>query len=80
MRLDKYLKVSRLIKRRTVAKEACDGERISVNGKTARASYEVKPGDVIEIRFAGRTVKAEVITVSEHATKETAPAMYRELL
>lgn len=80
MRLDKYLKVSRLIKRRTVANEACDSERVSVNGKTAKASYEVKPGDVIEIRFGARTVKAEVITVSEHATKESAPAMYRELL
>ena len=80
MRLDKYLKVSRLIKRRTVANEACDSERVSVNGKTAKASYEVKPGDIIEIRFGARTVKAEVITVSEHATKESAPAMYRELL
>ncbi|MCR4772021.1 MAG: RNA-binding S4 domain-containing protein [Oscillospiraceae bacterium] len=80
MRLDKYLKVSRLIKRRTVANEACDSERVSVNGKTARASYEVKPGDVIEIRFGARTVKVEVVTVSEHADKESAPAMYRELL
>ena len=79
MRLDKYLKVSRLIKRRTVANEACDGERVSVNGRTAKASYEVKIGDLIEIRFGQRLVKVEVITVSEHATKADAPAMYREL-
>lgn len=80
MRLDKYLKVSRLIKRRTVANEACDNERVTVNGRTARASYEVKIGDVIEIRFGARTVKAEVISTAEHATKDAAPAMYRELL
>jgi len=79
MRLDKYLKVSRLIKRRTVANEACDGERVSVNGRTAKASYEVKIGDLIEIRFGQRLVKVEVIAVSEFATKADAPAMYREL-
>jgi ribosomal 50S subunit-recycling heat shock protein len=80
MRLDKYLKVSRLIKRRTVANEACDGERVSVNGRTAKASYDVKPGDVIEVRFGQRTLKVEVLTVSEHATKADAPAMYREIV
>ena len=79
MRLDKYLKVSRLIKRRTVANEACDGERVSVNGRTAKASYDVKLGDVIEIRFGQRVTKVEVLAVSEHATKSDAPAMYKEL-
>ena len=79
MRLDKFLKVSRLIKRRTVANEACDGERVSVNGRTAKASYEVKPGDVIEIRFGQRNLKVEVVGINEHAGKLDAPAMYREL-
>jgi len=79
LRLDKFLKVSRLIKRRTVANEACDSERISVNGRTAKASYNVKPGDVIELRFGHRTLRVEVISVSEFATKSDAPAMYREL-
>ena len=79
MRLDKYLKVSRLIKRRTVANEACDGERVSVNGRTAKASYDVKPGDVIEVRFGQRTLKVEVLSISEHASKADAPAMYREV-
>jgi len=80
MRLDKYLKVSRLIKRRTIANEACDGERVTVNGKVARASYEVKLGDVIEIRFGQRALKVEVVTISETAQKADAPAMYREIL
>ena len=80
MRLDKYLKVSRLIKRRTVANEACDGERVSVNGRTAKASYDVKPGDVIEVRFGSKKVRVEVLSVSEHATKADAPAMYREIV
>ena len=79
MRLDKYLKVSRLIKRRTVANEACDGERVSVNGRKAKASYDVKVGDVIEVRFGARTLKVEVLSVSEYATKADAPAMYREI-
>ena len=79
MRLDKYLKVSRLIKRRTVANEACDGERVNVNGRTAKASYEVKTGDIIEVRFGQRMLKIEVLSVSEHATKADAPAMYREI-
>jgi len=79
MRLDKYLKVSRLIKRRTIANEACDNERVSVNGRTARASYLVKSGDIIEIRFGQRTLKVEVISVAEYATKADAPAMFREI-
>lgn len=77
MRLDKYLKVSRLVKRRTVANELCDAKHIDVNGKTARASYEVKIGDVIEIRVGSNVTKAEVLTISEHATKENAASMYR---
>ncbi|MCL2427265.1 MAG: RNA-binding S4 domain-containing protein [Oscillospiraceae bacterium] len=80
MRIDKFLKVSRLIKRRTVANEACDGERISVNGRTVKASYSVKPGDIIEIHFGQRTLKVEVLTISEHAKKEDASAMYREVI
>ena len=80
MRLDKYLKVSRLIKRRTIANEACDGERVTVNGKVARASYEVKIGDIIEIRFGQRTLKVEIVTISEIAQKADAPAMYREIV
>ena len=80
MRLDKYLKVSRLIKRRTVANEACDGQRVSVNGRTVKASYTVKPGDIIEIRFGEKTLKVEVLVVSEHATKAESPAMYREVV
>ena len=77
MRLDKYLKVSRLIKRRTVANEACDGGRVSVNGKPARASYDVKVGDKIEISFSGRAVAVEVLAVNEVIRKEEAPLMYR---
>ena len=79
MRLDKYLKVTRLIKRRTIANEACDAEKVSVNGKVARASYDVKVGDVIEIAFGQRTLKVEVTAVTENATKADAPAMYKEL-
>jgi len=79
MRIDKFLKVSRLIKRRTIANEACDSQRISVNGRVVKASYDVKPGDVIEIRFGQKTLNLEVLTVSEHATKSDAPAMYREI-
>ena len=80
MRIDKYLKVSRLIKRRTVANEACDGERISVNGRVVKASYDVKVGDVIEIRFGQRTVKVEVLSLSESTKKADAVAMYKELV
>lgn len=79
MRLDKYLKISRLIKRRTVANEACDGGRIQVNGKPAKASYDVKIGDIIEIPFGQRLLRVEVLTINEHATKADAPAMYREI-
>ena len=79
MRLDKYLKVSRLIKRRTVANESCDNERVLVNGRPARASYAVKVGDVIEISFGAKSVKVEVVSVSEHATKTEAAAMYRQI-
>lgn len=79
MRLDKYLKVSRLIKRRTVANEACDNERVTVNGRVARASYEVKVGDVIAIRFGERTLSVEVVSVQENVGKADAAAMYREV-
>ena len=79
MRLDKYLKVSRLIKRRTVANEACDNERVLVNGRPAKASCDVKVGDVLEIRFGQRTVKVEVLAVAEAVRKDDAAAMYREL-
>ena len=79
MRLDKYLKVSRLIKRRTVANEACDSERVSVNGRTAKAGYEVKVGDVIEIRFGQKTLKVEVLSLSDSTKKADAVGMYREL-
>ena len=77
MRLDKYLKVSRIIKRRTVANEACDAGRVSVNGKIARASYDVKVGDIIEISFGTRVVKVEVILVAETVRKDDATTMYR---
>ena len=77
MRLDKYLKVSRIIKRRTVANEACDAGRVSVNGKVARASYDVKIGDVIEISFGTRIVAAEVLNVAETVRKDDASLMYR---
>ncbi|MCD8375522.1 MAG: RNA-binding S4 domain-containing protein [Oscillospiraceae bacterium] len=79
MRLDKWLKVSRLIKRRTVANEACDNQRVLVNGRPARASYEVKPGDRLELRFGERALHLEVLAVTEYAGKADAPALYREL-
>lgn len=79
MRLDKYLKVSRLLKRRTVAKQACDAGKVVVNGRPARASYDVQPGDVIEIFMASSEVKVRVEKVSEHALKEDAAAMYEKL-
>ena len=80
MRLDKWLKVSRLIKRRTVANEACDNQRVIANGRPVKASYEVKPGDVLELRFGERTVKVEVLDLNEHAGKAEAAALYREIL
>ena len=79
MRLDKWLKVSRLIKRRTVANEACDNERISANGRVVKASYDVKEGDRLEIRFGARTVRVEVLSVTEQKGKENASLMYREI-
>ena len=79
MRLDKNLKVSRLIKRRTVANDACGAERVSVNGRAVKPSYQVKIGDVIEIAFGQRTLKVEVVDLSETANKASAPAMYREI-
>ena len=79
MRLDKYLKVSRLIKRRTVANEACDSERVSVNGRVARASYDVKVGDRITIRFGERTLTVEVLSLAESVGKAGAALMYREV-
>ena len=79
MRLDKYLKVSRLIKRRTVANEACDNGRISVNGRVVKASYEVKVGDRLEITMGTRTVAVEVVQVADNVRKDDAPAMYKEV-
>ena len=79
MRLDKYLKVSRLIKRRTVANEACDNTRVSVNGRPAKASYDVKVGDRIEIQFGARTVAVEVLQVTDNVRKDDAVGMYREI-
>lgn len=76
MRLDKYLKVTRLIKRRTIANEACDAGRIVVNGKIARASYDVKEGDLIEINMGQKPLKVKVVKVNEYATKETAADAY----
>ncbi|HJA71372.1 MAG TPA: RNA-binding S4 domain-containing protein [Candidatus Lachnoclostridium stercoravium] len=79
MRLDKFLKVSRLIKRRTVANEACDAGRVLVNDKSAKASYDVKNGDIIEIQFGTRSVKVEVLDVQETVKKDEAKELYRYL-
>lgn len=79
MRLDKFLKVSRLIKRRTVANEACDAGRVSVNGKPAKASVQVKTGDIIEIQFGTKNVKAEVLKLQDTTKKEDAAEMFRYL-
>ena len=79
MRLDKYLKVSRLIKRRTVANEACDSGRVSVNGKVAKASAEVKEGDIITISFGNKEVKVEVLDVQETVKKEEAKELFKYL-
>ena len=79
MRLDKYLKISRLIKRRAVANDACDNDRVMVNGRDAKASYQVKLGDVIEIAFGNRVLRVEVTDITENAKKADAAAMYREL-
>ncbi|RHP36097.1 RNA-binding S4 domain-containing protein [Lachnotalea sp. AF33-28] len=79
MRLDKYLKVSRLIKRRTVANEACDAGRVTVNDKPVKASYNVKVGDIIEIGFGNKAVKVEVLNVQETVKKESAAELFRYL-
>ena len=79
MRLDKYLKVSRLIKRRTVANEACDAGRVTINGKAAKAGSQVKIGDVLEISFGDKTVKAEVLSLQEAVRKDEAAEMFRYL-
>ncbi len=76
MRIDKFLKVSRIIKRRTVANEACDSKHISVNGKVAKASYDVKIGDVVEITFGQKTLKFRVMNVKEHVLKDEADSLY----
>lgn len=79
MRLDKYLKVSRLIKRRTVANESCDNGRVSVNGRPVKASYDVKVGDRLEIALGTRTLAVEVLQVAETVKKDDASAMYKEV-
>ena len=80
MRLDKGLKVSRLIKRRTVANEACDNARVTANGRPVKASYDVKVGDVLELKFGERLVKVEVLVVADSVGKAYASAMYKEVL
>lgn len=79
LRLDKFLKVSRIIKRRTVAKEACDGKRVSINGKIAKAGSEINEGDIIEITFKEKGIKAKVLKIQEHVRKEEASEMYEIL-
>lgn len=79
MRLDKWLKVSRLIKRRTVANEACDNARVTVGGRNVKASYDVKPGDVLELKFGEKITRVEVLSTAEIVGKAGADAMYREL-
>ncbi len=79
MRLDKYLKVSRIIKRRTVANDACDAGRVSINGKVAKAGTEVKVGDIIEIHFGNNITKVEVLSLKESVKKEVATQMYKSL-
>lgn len=79
MRIDKFLKVSRIIKRRTLANEACDSGRVYANGKPVKASYDVKEGDVLELRFGEKVSKFEVLKVAEHTTKDGAAELYRVL-
>ena len=79
MRIDKYLKVSRIIKRRTVAQEACDQGKVLVNGKVAKPGTDVKVGDVLEITFGERVLKAEILTIAEHVLKDDAKEMYKPL-
>ncbi len=76
MRIDKFLKNARIIKRRTVANEACDNERISVNGRTVKASYQVKIGDIVEVGFGTRVIKLRVLSINENANKQTASEQY----
>ncbi|MCI5705002.1 MAG: RNA-binding S4 domain-containing protein [Oscillospiraceae bacterium] len=80
MRLDKWLKNSRLIKRRTVANEACDAGRVTVGGRPVKASYEVKPGDLLELRFGERVVRVKVLSIQEIVGKADAGALYEEVL
>lgn len=80
MRLDKFLKVSRIIKRRTIANEACDQGRVSVNGRVAKASVDVKAGDIIEIRFGEKVFKAEILNIAEHVLKNEASELYKVIL
>lgn len=80
MRLDKYLKVSRIIKRRTVAKEACESGRVAINSKVAKPGTVVKEGDIIEIQYASRSIKAKITNIMQHVTKENAKAMYEILV
>ena len=79
MRLEKYLKVSRIIKRRTVANEACDAGKVTVNGKVARASYDVKEGDILSVTLGAREIRAEVLSVQETVAKNDAAGLYRIL-
>ena len=79
MRIDKFLKISRVIKRRTVAADACDGGRIEINGKVAKPSKDVKVGDVVSVSFGNNTMRFEVLSVDEHQTKQSAESMYRIL-
>ena len=80
MRLDKWLKVSRLSKRRTVANEACDNQRVTANGRPVKASYDVKAGDILELKFGERTLRVEVLVVADNVGKADAAAMYREVV
>ncbi len=79
MRLDKWLKVSRLIKRRTVANEACDAGRVTANGRSVKASYDVKPGDVLELKFGEKLIRVEVLSIADIVGKADADAMYKQL-
>ena len=79
MRIDKFLKVSRLIKRRTIANEACDQQRVAVNGKAARASYDVKVGDTITISFGQKAVTVEVLSIAETIAKQDAASLFRQI-
>ena len=79
MRLDKYLKVSRIIKRRSVAKEVCDNDRVTINGQRAKAGSEVTEGDLIEIRFGDKTVRFKILVVKDHVSQSEAPTLYETI-